>query len=440
MLSFKSISINLLILILSLIISIYSIELILKFNIIDINSGQKKIEKQNQLYFERTGKKFNRLPVIEEIGNLKKNNIQAVATYFPGQFTEINNSDDFPLSGLSNTWSVFCNENGYYSKYFSDRYGFNNPDDEWDKTEIEYLLIGDSFVHGACVDRPNDIASQLRIQSNKNSLNLGQGSIGPLLEFAIMKEYNLDNVKKILWFFYEGNDIEDLKQEINNNTISKYYYEDDFTQNTKLRKSYFEKKILSLLYERKLKISIQAEIATGVAEADQLQAAEIATAIAEANPEATAAIAGDVADAAPEMKDKVEKKELNFKLTNTTKFLTKMYSSYLYEKHYVKNNEEFYNIFSKILEKANKYTKGNNPEFIFVYLPEWKRYSSFFYNKNKLLKIKSIVTELNIRFINMDEEVFSKEDDPLNLFSFKMDNHYTKDGYKKIAKFISNNI
>ena len=64
-----------------------------------------------------------------------------------------------PFSGISNARTIYCNENGYYSIYKSDRFGFNNPDEEWDKKEIEYLLIGDSFTHGACVNRPNDITS-----------------------------------------------------------------------------------------------------------------------------------------------------------------------------------------------------------------------------------------------------------------------------------------
>ena len=39
--------------------------------------------------------------------------------------------------------------------------GFNNPDNEWDKKQIDfYVLVGDSFkgYHGACVNRPYDIA------------------------------------------------------------------------------------------------------------------------------------------------------------------------------------------------------------------------------------------------------------------------------------------
>ena len=70
--------------------------------------------------------------------------------------------DIFPVSGISNRPTILCNENGYYSIYDSDRYGFNNPDFEWDEDEVEFLLLGDSFTHGACANRPNEMASILR--------------------------------------------------------------------------------------------------------------------------------------------------------------------------------------------------------------------------------------------------------------------------------------
>ena len=34
--------------------------------------------------------------------------------------------------------------NGYYSTYDSDRYGFNNPDEIWDISSHDVLLIGES--------------------------------------------------------------------------------------------------------------------------------------------------------------------------------------------------------------------------------------------------------------------------------------------------------
>ena len=103
----------------------------------------------------------------------------------------------FPLAGVSNTTTVFCKEGEKFSIYKSDRHGFNNPDSEWDKKEIEYLLVGDSFTYGECVNRPNDIASVLRALSNKSVLNLGQSDNGPLIEYATLREYLDKNVKKL---------------------------------------------------------------------------------------------------------------------------------------------------------------------------------------------------------------------------------------------------
>ena len=34
----------------------------------------------------------------------------------------------FPLSGYSNSEIILCNEYGYFNHIFTDRYGFNNPD------------------------------------------------------------------------------------------------------------------------------------------------------------------------------------------------------------------------------------------------------------------------------------------------------------------------
>ena len=73
--------------------------------------------------------------------------------------------------------------------------------------------MGDSYVHGACVNRPNDISSVLRNLSNETVLNLGYGANGPLIEYATLREYLEIGVRKILWFYFEGNDLNDLEYE-----------------------------------------------------------------------------------------------------------------------------------------------------------------------------------------------------------------------------------
>ena len=105
------------------------------------------------------------------------------------------------MSGISNSKTIYDNENGYYSIYQSDRYGFNNPDNEWNNKEIEFLLVGDSFTHGSSVNRPFDIASQLRKLSNKSVLNLGYDNNGPLIKYATLREYLEPNIKNIICVF-----------------------------------------------------------------------------------------------------------------------------------------------------------------------------------------------------------------------------------------------
>ena len=61
------------------------------------------------------------------------------------------------------------------------------------------------------MNRPDDIASVLRKLTNKTVLNLGYGGNGPLLQYAGLREYLNKNVKNVLWFYYEGNDLDDLK-------------------------------------------------------------------------------------------------------------------------------------------------------------------------------------------------------------------------------------
>jgi len=52
--------------------------------------------------------------------------------------------------------------------------------------------------------------------------------------------------------------------------------------------------------------------------------------------------------------------------------------------------------------------------------------------------IKKKINEIDIPFIDIHEKVLLKESNPLNLFSFEEGNHYTIEGYYKVAKTIYN--
>ena len=85
-----------------------------------------------------------------------------------------------PLAGVSKAKTINCAENGFYSIYQSDRFGFNNSDKIWDSTEFEYVLLGDHSFMGC--DGAYDISSVL-VTSNKTVLNLGYGGNGPLVVY-----------------------------------------------------------------------------------------------------------------------------------------------------------------------------------------------------------------------------------------------------------------
>ena len=159
----------------------------------------------------------------------------------PNNFLQ--NTEIVPLSGISNSNTINCNENGYYFIYDSDRYGFNNPDSEWEKNNIDFLLVGDSFTQGACVNRPNDISSLLRTKFNKSALNLGFNGNGPLLQYAGLREYLKENTKIVLWFYFENNDLEDLNNELKSSILQKYLKDLNYSQNLKFKQDQINEKV-----------------------------------------------------------------------------------------------------------------------------------------------------------------------------------------------------
>jgi hypothetical protein len=335
--------------------------------------------KKIKLYKE-SGKDFDTRTVRQVYDDLKKNDPSASVKVSPSEYLKLKNKDIeiYPLSGVSNSQTVYQNENGYYMIYMSDRYGFNNPDKEWNSQEIEYLLIGDSFAHGAAVNRPDDIASQLRILSSKNVLSLGYSANGPLIEYAALREYAPKNIKNIIWLFTE-NDIPGLGYELENKILIKYLKDLKFTQNLKSRQDEVDR------FARKM-ISTTPKI------------------------------------------DQQFKFFRFLKIYETRKLLLKQ--DVIGKSYSLKNQTELI----KIIKLAKEYAKNIDADFYFVYMPVEK-----FFNKNydpsNYEATKKIIKSLNINFIDI-HNVFDREDNPLDLFPFKMFNHYNPEGYRKVAKEI----
>ena len=154
----EKIKIYLIITSISFVFSLYALEAYLIFNKIGkVFWAERQLHKRVKLYKQQTGKDYDIRTRSEIYNDLKKEDKNIAADVSPHFYLNQQNKL-FPLSGISNANTINCNVNGYYSIYQTDRYGFNNPDTEWDKKEIEHLLIGDTYAYGDCVNRPDDIA------------------------------------------------------------------------------------------------------------------------------------------------------------------------------------------------------------------------------------------------------------------------------------------
>ncbi len=349
------------------------------------NGYEKIIEK----YYNETGKEYDERTKYEIYNDLKKVNKDISVSIYPMSHLKKKEIEIFPLSGISNVNSIHCNENGYYSIYKSDRYGFNNPDEAWDKYSIDFLLIGDSYTHGACVNRPNDIGSVLRKLSNKNVINLAFTGNGPLIQYAVLKEYINPNVKNILWIYYAGNDLTDLNRELDNEILKKYLSNEKFHQNLISKQSLIDK--------------INKQTLNNLIVDTQFQNLK--------------------------KNSKLKYKILKFLQLDRTKDKIKVL--------FLKNNYKVENleVFEKILKQAKELSLNNNSKLYFIYLPDFYRHRDANYPTGEERIIESLVQKLDIPIINIQKKFFQNRD-KLKYYPFKIRHHYTKEGYLEITKTI----
>ena len=341
--------------------------------------------------------KRSRLQIYED---LKKKDINSVVKVEPSFYIKnFQKESIFPLSGVSLSKTIYCNENGFFSIYKSDRFGFNNPDNEWNADSIEYFIIGDSFAHGACVNRPNDIASVLRSLNQKNALTLGYNGNATLIEYATLKEYLMPNVKNIIWLYYE-NDLEGLAEELKSKKLIQYLEGKDFSQNLKEKQNY-----INFVAKKAIKFSIDNEKKRKLKKKLNIE---------------------------------IDKKEEKKFIYNFFKFL-KLYNTRYYlfiKKKDIKKNMPITE-FKKIMANVKKLARLNNSELLFIYLPS---YESFFFNykdSNKKIIEKIISKNINIKYLDITK-VFKKKDNPFELFPFQKKGHYNEKGYRIVAEEIFN--
>lgn len=171
--------------------------------------------------------KFDNRNIYEMFVEAKKKNIDTILSISPANW--LKNNEFYPLSSKSLSNVLYCNENGYYVEYLSDRYGFRNKDTKWD-TKLDFVIIGDSFVQGGCVEDSKNI-SGLMTNNKLSNINLGWGGTSILIQYAILREYlNSINSNNVVLFFYPKNDIIEYRSEIKNPILNNYLINDNYSQ------------------------------------------------------------------------------------------------------------------------------------------------------------------------------------------------------------------
>lgn len=340
---------------------------------------------------------------VELIKKYQSNEVNLRPAVFPSLFYE---SELQILSGLSNQETIYCKEDNFFTVYKSDRYGFNNDDDVYEKNN-KFILLGDSFTHGACVKEGEDIAGLLR-KKNINAVNLGMGGNSEISKLATFKEYGVYLKPKYVLWMYTNGDLVGTMKELENKNINKYFYENNYSQNLINRNSEKDKFIDNYLKPLEKKENL-----------DYLM--------------------GHFTfyDLRKFLKNFIFPRivlfDLNFDKNKDVKTSEVQKFDILdrYKNFYKEENLE---IFSSILSKVKNTCDNNNCEVYFVFMPSNKdllKQKKRFIFKDLLLEE---VKKLNIKVIDTEEE-FLKVDIRNYMIS-----HYNANGYEIVANEIAKKI
>ncbi len=310
----------------------------------------------------------------------------------------IENNLHIPFRGPINNLTLSCNEELSYSIIQNDKFGFKNRNKIYEKN-ISIAVLGDSYAEGLCQNNENDVAGHL-IKSGVNTVNLGVTGSGPLLSLAILKEYvNFFNPQMVVYLYFEGNDLNDLKWEIEQEYLKNYLkkgYIKDYVNN--------QENISTFLENIKLE---QYEIIKQLSKDDLITI---------------------------DNKEKNKKYEIFKDLRELTNLRTILKGLINYN-----DTSNSIEILFSVIDKMNYELLNQNKDFIFVYVPSWERYFTnnskniYLNNKDKIIKF---LKKTKTKYIDLDE-YFINDPNLNENFPLGFVGHYSSKGYEKIANLIN---
>lgn len=201
---------------------LYSVNSLIVY--VDYNKlPQKKIENK----LKKENKSYDKRKLIEVVKDERSKGNIIYPYVVPREFLKFNKKE-IPLTPISNSNYVACNEFGIWKKIKTDKYGFNNKKFI---NSFDILLMGDSFAEGSCVDQTNEPANLFKKNHNLNTYNIGISGNGPLLSLALAHEIKeIVNFKYIVWFIFD-NDFYDITLETKSDYLKEYLTKDFIMNN-----------------------------------------------------------------------------------------------------------------------------------------------------------------------------------------------------------------
>ncbi len=344
----------------------------------------------------------SKLQVVQDLRQSGENAFPSVhpKNIMPG-FLTVSGAEVLPLSGISRVPTVFCNETGKYYIYDSDEFGFANPLGLYSQP-VDVALIGDSFTQGFCAPSGQSYAEQVRATIPR-TLNLGQNGNGPLLELATIREY-LSNIKPryVFWFYFEGNDIPDLSREITHPVLSRYLKDPQFSGHAVAK---------AKDYDQALREFVETGVAT------------------EQSRSTTSQMIDDFPGQFRLWSQLWHIRALLGLTDIKREWALRHWNSEVSE-------DEVFLKFNHILEEAKSRVEGWGGQFIFVYLPS---YRTFGYDVEHPWRERILEQLKRSKIQTIDLlSIFKRNPDPVSLFNFRKEAHYTPEGNMIVAQNVLN--
>jgi hypothetical protein len=344
-----------------------------------------------------TGYSFDTRAGLDILRDLERQGVNAWPSVAAGEVrVELDGRRIYPLGGIANVTTVYCNESGEWVTYESDEYGFPNPRGLYERGELTIALVGDSFAKGYCVDLDESAAALIRSKYPR-TLNVGVDDSGPLAQLAVIREFVAPFQPRVLiWFFFEGNDLLDLEQEMHND-LRLQYLQDDFSEGLIDLKPGLDQLMKALLKRE------------GVAEGARENGEPRRRLTWRAHPLFGFASLRSIRHAMAASR--------SLRMRQSTQFPFDR------------------DAFRSVLRSAKRAMASGGGRMYFVYLPSWERYSGSATVNPHRDEILHIVRDLGLPIIDL-HDAFAAHDDPLELFPFRLWGHYAEAGYRLVAETV----